>query len=95
MSELDNLSHELRDLLIRELNLKIASDELSLDEPLLSGKQPTKMAIDSLDMLSLVMAIEDRYGVRLPQTTEELSGIFASIRSIAQSVERLQAEAQA
>lgn len=103
MPDVESLSKELRELLITELNLKITPEELSLDEPLLShngsNKQAAKPAgkaeIDSLDMLSLIMAIEDRYGVRLPQKPEELSGIFSSVRSIAEKVESLRTEAQA
>ena len=103
MSDVESLSNELRELLISELNLKITAEELSLDEPLLSrgasskqaAKPTTSAEIDSLDMLSLIMAIEDRYGVRLPQKTEELSGVFRSVRSIAENVERLRTEARA
>jgi acyl carrier protein len=93
MSDLDTLSYELRDLLIKELNLKLTPDELPVDEPLLAvQQQPSKAKIDSLDMLSLIMAIEDRYGVRLPQSTQELTGIFASVRSLAENVSRLRVE---
>ncbi|HEV8255233.1 MAG TPA: phosphopantetheine-binding protein [Vicinamibacteria bacterium] len=95
MSDIDALSRELRDLLIQELNLKMSPDDLPLDDPLLDVQAPTGAKIDSLDVLSLIMAIEDRYGVRLPQTKDELQVIFKSVRSVAENVDRLRTEVSA
>lgn len=94
MPNLEELSKELRHLLVQELHLKVSPEEIPIDAPLLDPRRPVGVAIDSLDMLSLVMVIEDRYGITLPENTKELKGVFESIRSLAENVVRLQPAAQ-
>ncbi len=93
MSNVDDLSKEVRELLITELSLKVSPEELPVDQPLLDARRPGGVAIDSLDMLSLVLAIEDRYGVKLPDDVKELTAVFTSVRSVAENIMKLQVQA--
>jgi acyl carrier protein len=49
--------------------------------------------MDSLDVMSMVLKVEEEYGVRFPEDARELSLIFASIQSVAENIVRLRAEA--
>jgi acyl carrier protein len=91
MSTVDDVSRDLRQLLVQELSLDVEPEAIPLDEPLLdAARSGSAMALDSLDMLSLVLVIEERYGIKLPDDTQELAQMFASIRSLAESIRRLQ-----
>jgi acyl carrier protein len=90
MSNVDDLSRELRELLVQELSLNVDPETLPIDQPLLDGSRSAgPVAIDSLDMLQLVLTIEDRYAVQLPEDARELSVIFNTIQSLAENVARL------
>jgi acyl carrier protein len=80
------LVREIKELIIRELNLegKTPSD---VDEgaPLFGAG----LGLDSLDALQLAMAIEEKYRVKLPEG-DEVRPIFASVLSLADFVSRSQ-----
>lgn len=83
------LRHELKELIIRELNLEGKSPaELDDAAPLFGDG----LGLDSLDALQLAMAIEERYGLRLP-AGDEVREIFASVRALAEYVGRSQSAA--
>ncbi|MFO7178937.1 MAG: phosphopantetheine-binding protein [Pseudomonadota bacterium] len=76
------LVHELKVLLIEELDLR-ARTPADIDEhaPLFGEG----LGLDSLDALQLAMAIEERYGVRVPEG-EESRAVFASVTALADFV---------
>ena len=78
------LRQEIKELVIRELNLEGKTPaDIEDAAPLFGGG----LGLDSLDALQLAMAIEERYDVRLPEG-DEVRGVFASVVTLADYVER-------
>lgn len=79
------LRTELKQLIVTELNLKGRHpDSIDDDGPLFGGG----LGLDSLDALQLAMVIEEKLGVRIPEG-EEARAIFASVRTIADHIEKV------
>ena len=73
------LRRELKRLLIRELDLRDRTEaDLDDDAPLFGEG----LGLDSLDALQLAVAIEERFGVVIPED-EAARAIFASISALA------------
>jgi acyl carrier protein len=53
----------IRELLIRELKVQRAPDELDPDTPLFG----TGLGLDSVDAVELVVAVEAAFGLKLPE----------------------------
>jgi acyl carrier protein len=82
-----SLRHEIKQLIIRELNIEGKSpDELDDKAPLFGDG----LGLDSLDALQLAMAIEEQYQLKLPEG-DEVRPIFASVASLADFVARSRA----
>jgi acyl carrier protein len=76
------LRSELKRLIVGELNLKGRDPEtIEDDAPLFGGG----LGLDSLDALQLVISIEEKMGVRIPEG-DEARAIFASVRSLADHI---------
>jgi acyl carrier protein len=78
----DSLLPELKALIVEELDLRDRSADEIPDDLELFG---AGLGLDSLDALQLAMAIEDRFGVRIPEG-EAARPIFASVRALAEYV---------
>ncbi len=79
-----DLHTEIKELIIRELNLEGKTPaELDDQAPLFGAG----LGLDSLDALQLAMALEEKYQVKLPEG-EEVRPIFASVASLAEFVVR-------
>jgi acyl carrier protein len=89
MLELSTLKAEIKELLVRELNLE-GRDPSSIedDAPLFGGG----LSLDSLDALQLAMSIEEKYGVRIAEG-DEARAIFASVSALARHVAAARAPA--
>jgi acyl carrier protein len=75
------LAQQLKELVVTALNLegRTASD-IDDDASLFGGGEG--LNLDSLDALELAMAVEERFGVRLPDG-EDAKPVFASVRALA------------
>ena len=74
-----NSEQELAHLIVESLNLEgVAPDEIE-PEARLFGEG---LGLDSLDMLELSMAVEQKYGVKLRSDDPNNAKIFASLRSL-------------
>jgi acyl carrier protein len=75
---------EIKELIVRELKLE-GRDATSIDDgaPLFGEG----LGLDSLDALQLVMALEETYGVKVPEG-DEARLILASVATIAAFIER-------
>ncbi len=80
----DALKREIKQLLIEELDLRDHSAADIDDDAPLFGEG---LGLDSLDALQLAMAIEERFGVRIPEG-EEAKQIFASVATVAEHIAR-------
>jgi acyl carrier protein len=78
----DFLKRELKELLVTELDLRGRSpDDIDDDAPLFGAG----LGLDSLDALQLATAVEERYGVQIPDG-EAAQAVFASVTSLAAHV---------
>ncbi len=73
------LRTELKALIVRELNLEGRDPSSIVDDAPLFGDG---LGLDSLDALQLAMAIEERYGVRIPEGADGRVA-FASVNALA------------
>jgi acyl carrier protein len=81
-----NSEGELAQLIVESLNLDgVAPDEIDPDARLF-GEGPG-LGLDSLDMLELSMAVEQKYGVKLRSDDPDNAKIFESLRSLSQHIQ--------
>ncbi|HET8932396.1 MAG TPA: phosphopantetheine-binding protein [Polyangiales bacterium] len=79
------LEDELKHLIVEALTLEdIRPADIQPTEPLFV----TGLGLDSIDALELAIAIEKRYGIRFAPDDAQNERIFASLRSLAQHIER-------
>ena len=74
-----NNEQELAHLIVESLNLEGVSPDEIEPEARLFGEG---LGLDSLDMLELSMAVEQKYGVKLRSDDPDNAKIFASLRSL-------------
>ena len=79
-----NNEQELAHLIVESLNLEGVSPGDIDPEARLFGEG---LGLDSLDMLELSMAVEQRYSVKLRSDDPENAKIFASLRSLSQHIQ--------
>ena len=78
----DDLVLELKKLIITTLKLEEVNPEDIEDDGQLFG---TGLGLDSIDALELVVALEKKYGVAIPDS-EVGERVFRSVRTLAQFV---------
>jgi acyl carrier protein len=74
----DDVRQQLKELINSELNLEGRSPDAIDDAAPLFGEG---LGLDSLDALQLAMAVEERFGVQLPEG-DEARPIFASVDAL-------------
>ncbi|HET9959041.1 MAG TPA: phosphopantetheine-binding protein [Polyangiaceae bacterium] len=82
MMDLQALKQELKQLMIEQLDLRGKQPADIDDEAPLFG---AGLGLDSLDALQLAMAVEERFGVSVPEG-EAAREVFASVESLANFV---------
>ncbi len=82
MAELETIKQQVKQALVEELMLPQGADEIGDDTALFS---PTGLALDSVDALQLTVALEKRFGLKIPdaQTARE---VLQSVSTIATAV---------
>jgi acyl carrier protein len=78
MSEID-LKSRIKSMMVENLMLKIAPEEIGDDASLFS---PEGLALDSIDALELAVGIEKNFGVATP-SAEVAREAFVSVNTIA------------
>jgi acyl carrier protein len=79
MNNVRDGEQELARLIVESLNLEgVAPGDIEPEAPLFGEG----LGLDSLDMLELSMAVEQKYGVTLRSDDPENDKIFASLRSL-------------
>ena len=78
MSEID-LKSRIKSMMVENLMLKIAPDEIGDDTPLFS---PEGLALDSIDALELAVGIEKNFGIATPNA-EVAREAFVSVNTVA------------
>jgi acyl carrier protein len=79
------LEQEIARLLVETLHLEgVSASEIDPVQPLFREG----LGLDSLDMLELSMAIEQKYGIKLRSDDPDNKAIFASLRSLSEHVQK-------
>jgi len=79
-----SLETEVARLVVEAVNLETPAEAIDPEAPLYGEG----LGLDSIDMLEISLAIGKRYGVELRADDEANRQIFASLRNLAQHVER-------
>ncbi|MEJ2608863.1 MAG: phosphopantetheine-binding protein [Candidatus Thiodiazotropha sp.] len=75
---------ELRELLIKELNLEdVRPEDIKDDEPLFVDG----LGLDSIDALELAIVIERKYGIKIKSGDSRNTEIFTSLAALAKYIE--------
>lgn len=82
MGNTELLRSKIKDLIVRELMLKIGATEIGDNQPLFG---PGGLGLDSVDALQLVVALEKEYGVKIPDPNAARQ-VLSSVASIAAAV---------
>jgi acyl carrier protein len=78
----EDLRDTIKDLMVEELMLKIPKDQIGDDAPLFGADG---LGLDSIDALSLVVALEKRFGVSVPNS-EVARHALSSVNAIGKYV---------
>jgi len=87
MEDTTALKQEIKTLMVDNLMLKVAPEEIG-DDQLLFG--PNSLGLDSVDALQLVVALDKTYGLKIPdpeaarrilQSVQTIAGAIAGLRS--------------
>lgn len=82
-SEQEN-EQELARLIVEALRLEgVTPDQIEPEAPLFGAG----LGLDSLDMLEISMAVEQRYGVKLRSDDPNNEKVFASLRSLSRHIQ--------
>lgn len=79
---LDELRTQIKRVIVSELDLRSRTPESIRDDEPLFGPG---LGLDSLDALQLAMAIEEQFGVPIPEG-EEAQAIFTSVTTLARHI---------
>lgn len=91
MSDLDQLKHRLKELLIERLKFEdMTPDDIGDDDPLFEGG----LGLDSIDALEIVVMLESEFGLKIKNESSARES-FRSIATLAQLVSEKTAEAKA
>lgn len=80
----DELKQKLKEIIISELNLEGKEPGDIDDAAPLFGEG---LGLDSLDALQLAMAVEENFGVQVPEG-DEARPIFASVNALAEHISK-------
>ena len=85
---MDALKQQIRELMVTELMLPMGPDAIATDAPIFS---PEGLALDSVDALQLVVALEKKFSLKLADA-DAARTILHSIDTIAAAIEARRAE---
>jgi acyl carrier protein len=85
------LKESIKDLMIENLMLRTPKEEIADDLPLFG---PEGLGLDSIDALELVVSLEKKFGVTVPNS-DVAKNALATVDTIADYVEAHQSQAKA
>ena len=77
-----DLREEIKEMMVENLMLKVPKEEIADDLPLFG---PNGLGLDSIDALELVVSLEKKFGVTVPNS-ETAREALATVNSIADYV---------
>ncbi|MDA1274882.1 MAG: phosphopantetheine-binding protein [Verrucomicrobia bacterium] len=75
---MEDLKRNLKALMVENLMLKVAAEEIGDDQPLFG---PGSLGLDSVDALQLVVALDKNFGLKIPDP--------AAAKVVLQSIETM------
>lgn len=91
MSDLDQLKHRLKEMLIERLKFEdMTADDIGDEDPLFEGG----LGLDSIDALEIVVMLESEFGLKIKNEASARES-FRSIATLAQLVSEKTAETKA
>ena len=88
MNDTPGLTTQIKHLLVENLMLQTAAEEIADDLPLFG---PGGLGLDSVDALQLVVALDKNYGLKISDP-EAAKGILQNVNSIAAAVQKHQSQ---
>jgi len=86
--ELNDIIHDLKTMIIKECDKsELSIDDISDQEHIVGDE--TTIALDSMDILQLSVAIKNKYGIRIQRNAESRAA-FENLSSLAQFIQRNQ-----
>lgn len=82
MADLEELKLQIKQAMVEELMLPQSAEEIDSDTPIFSAEG---LGLDSVDALQLVVAIEKRFGLKLPDAAAAREKL-RSVNTIAEAV---------
>ena len=83
MSNPAELKKQIKRMLVENLMLQSAAEEIADDQPLFG---PGGLGLDSVDALQVVVALDKNYGLKIPDP-ETAKKVIYSVNTIAAAVE--------
>ena len=83
MNTTSELINEIKSFLVEDLMLQITPEEIGDDQPLFG---PASLGLDSVDALQLVVALDKRYGIKIPDAAVARKTMH-TVASIAAAIE--------
>lgn len=84
MSEGTALKAEIKALMVENLMLRLSAEELPDDQPLFG---PHGLGLDSVDALQLVVALDKKYGLKIPDP-DTAQKVLQNVETIVAAVAR-------
>ena len=82
MNSSGTLKQDIKQMMVENLMLQITSDEIG-DEQTLFG--PGSLGLDSVDALQLVVALDKKYGLKIPNP-DRAREVLQCVRTISEAV---------
>ena len=76
------LKGEIKQMMVENLMLQVPTDQISDEQPLFG---PSGLGFDSVDALQLVVALDKKYGLKIPDP-ESARAVLQSVRTMAEAV---------
>ena len=80
--KMDDLKRQIKDMMVTELMLQQGADEIADDAPIF---RPEGLGLDSVDALQLVVALEKKFGLKLPDA-DAARNVLRDVNSIATAI---------
>jgi len=87
MNNSTELKNQIKSFLVEDLMLQITPQEIGDEQPLFG---PGSLGLDSVDALQLVVALDKRYGIKIPDAAVARK-TMQTVTSIAAAIEAHQA----
>ncbi len=78
------LKSELKRMLVENLMLQVAPEDIGDDQPLFG---PESLGLDSVDALQIVVALDKNYGLKIPDP-DTARKVLQTISTLAQAIPR-------